>query len=80
MSETQWRVLREESLYGFDFDETMVRIALMNLMMHGLTNPNIDQRITLSKRYNESNRYDVIMANPPFKGSIDMSEIGENFR
>ena len=52
----------------------------MNLMMHGITSPNIDQKNTLSKRYDESNHYDVVLANPPFKGSIDESEIGENFR
>ncbi|MDG6999676.1 MAG: N-6 DNA methylase, partial [Nitrososphaerota archaeon] len=63
-----------------DFDQTMVRISLMNLMMHGITNPNIEQKNTLSKRFTESNLYDAIMANPPFKGSIDESEIGENFR
>jgi type I restriction enzyme M protein len=80
MNDVQWEILREESLYGFDFDQTMVRISLMNLMMHGITNPNVDQKDTLSKRYNESNYYDVVLANPPFKGSIDESEIGENFR
>ena len=80
MSTTQWKVLREQSLFGFDFDQTMVRISLMNLMMHGITNPNVDQKNTLSRRYNEVSRYDVIMANPPFKGSIDESEVGENFR
>jgi type I restriction enzyme M protein len=58
----------------------MVRISLMNLMMHGITYPNIEQKNTLSKRYNESNLYEVVLANPPFKGSIDESEIGENFR
>lgn len=80
MNDAQWQVLREESLYGFDFDQTMVRISLMNLMMHGITYPNIEQKNTLSKRYNESNLYEVVLANPPFKGSIDESEIGENFR
>lgn len=80
LSEVQWEFLREESLYGFDFDQTMVRISLMNLMMHGITRPNVDQKDTLSKRYNESNNYEVVLANPPFKGSIDESEIGENFR
>ena len=80
INENQWRILRNESLYGYDFDQTMVRISLMNLMMHGITNPNIEQKNTLSKRYDESNCYDVILANPPFKGSIDESEIGENFR
>jgi type I restriction enzyme M protein len=52
----------------------------MNLMMHGIRDPNIDQKNTLSKRFSETNLYDAIMANPPFKGSIDESEIGENFR
>jgi len=80
MNDVQWEFLREESLYGYDFDQTMTRISLMNLMMHGITNPNIDQINTLSKRYDESNYYDVVMANPPFKGSIDESDIGENFR
>lgn len=80
LNENQWRILRDESLYGYDFDQTMVRISLMNLMMHGIMNPNIEQKNTLSKRYDESNCYDVILANPPFKGSIDESEIGENFR
>jgi type I restriction enzyme M protein len=80
LNKLQWQVLREETLYGYDFDQTMVRISLMNLMMHGITNPNIDQKNTLSKRYTESNRYSLVLANPPFKGSIDESEIGEHFR
>ena len=41
----------------------MTRISLMNLMMHGITSPNIDQKNTLSKRYDESNYYDVVLAN-----------------
>ncbi len=80
LNDKQWQILREKSLFGYDFDQTMVRISMMNLMMHGITNPNIDQKNTLSKRYNESNNYEVILANPPFKGSIDESDIGENFR
>jgi len=80
LDENRWEVLREEMLYGYDFDQTMTRISLMNLMMHGISSPNIDQKNTLSKRYDESNYYDVVLANPPFKGSIDESEIGENFR
>ena len=80
LDENQWEILREETFYGYDFDQTMTRISLMNLMMHGISSPNIDQKNTLSKRYDESNYYDVVLANPPFKGSIDESEIGENFR
>lgn len=80
LDENQWEILREETFYGYDFDQTMTRISLMNLMMHGISSPNIDQKNTLSKRYDESNYYDIVLANPPFKGSIDESEIGENFR
>jgi len=80
LNEFQWEFLREESLYGFDFDPTMVRISLMNLIMHGISNPNVTQVNTLSKRFAQSSYYNVILGNPPFKGSIDESDIGENFR
>ncbi len=73
----QLEILRKETLYGFDIDPTMVRIALMNLMMHGLDHPNIRQMSSLSTRYTESNQYDVVLANPPFKGSIDESELSD---
>lgn len=78
--ERQWNHLKEKTFYGFDIDETMVRIGLMNLMMHGISHPNIQQKDTLSKKYNEDNLYDVIMANPPFKGSIDQGDINESFK
>src|SRR3989338_10691248 len=70
LNENQWRILRDETIYGYDFEQTMVRISLMNLMMHGINNPNIEQKNPLSKRYDEFNCYDVILANPQFKGSI----------
>jgi len=74
-----WTELREKTFFGYDFDTTMVRIGLMNLMLHGITNPNIRRIDTLSKKYNEDNHYDVLLANPPFKGSIDKGDINENF-
>jgi type I restriction enzyme M protein len=77
--ERQWSHLKEKTFYGFDMDETMVRIGLMNLMMHGISHPNIDQKDTLSKSYDQDGFYDVIMANPPFKGSIDKGDINESF-
>ncbi|HVN95451.1 MAG TPA: class I SAM-dependent DNA methyltransferase [Syntrophorhabdaceae bacterium] len=77
-NEKQWKHLKEKTFYGFDMDESMVRIGLMNLMMHGISSPNIEQRDTLSKKYNEDSHYDVIMANPPFKGSIDKGDINES--
>ena len=73
------RILDEESLYGYDIDRTMVRIAVMNLMMHGITDPQIKGEDTLSKRYNENGTYDLILANPPFKGSINESEKSDEF-
>lgn len=76
--ERQWQLLKEKTFYGYDFDTTMVRIGLMNLMLHGVDHPNIDYKDTLSKKYDENNRYDVVMANPPFKGSIDKSDINED--
>jgi len=79
LTENQWDILRKETFYGFDFDATMVRISLMNMMMHGINRPNIKQINTLSNRYDEQNYYDVVLANPPFKGSIDPSEISGKF-
>ncbi|KKR16710.1 MAG: N-6 DNA methylase [Candidatus Daviesbacteria bacterium GW2011_GWA2_39_33] len=75
----QWTHLKERTFYGYDTDESMVRIGLMNLMMHGISTPNIDQKDTLSKKYDEDNHYDVVMANPPFKGNIDKGDINESF-
>lgn len=76
--ERQWAHLKEKTFYGYDMDESMVRIGLMNLMMHGISSPNIEQKDTLSKKYDEDNHFDVIMANPPFKGSIDKGDINES--
>jgi type I restriction enzyme M protein len=76
--ERQWQHLKEKTFYGYDMDESMVRIGLMNLMMHGISSPNIEQKDTLSKKYDEDNHFDVIMANPPFKGSIDKGDINES--
>lgn len=73
-----WKYLKEKALYGYDIDESMVRVGLMNLMMHGISNPNFDRKDTLSKKFDDNNRYDVIMTNPPFKGSINKSDINES--
>jgi type I restriction enzyme M protein len=76
----QWEVLRERTFYGYDFDTTMVRIGLMNLLLHGVDRPNLGYMDTLSKRFTETDRYDVVLANPPFKGSIDKGDINEEMR
>ncbi|MEP1489741.1 MAG: N-6 DNA methylase [Algibacter sp.] len=66
-----------KSLQGYDIDQTMVRLGLMNLMMHGIENPQIDYKDTLSKSYFETSEYDVVLANPPFTGSVDKGDINE---
>lgn len=71
--------LEEATFYGFDIDPTMIRIGLMNLMMHGISKPQIDYKDTLSKGYNEDNVYDLVMANPPFTGNIDTGDLNETF-
>ncbi|OGJ90705.1 MAG: DNA methyltransferase [Candidatus Raymondbacteria bacterium RifOxyC12_full_50_8] len=76
----QWQFLREKAFTGYDFDTTMVRIALMNMVLHGITNPNIRYSDTLSKRFEERNHFDVILANPPFKGNVDKSDIADDLR
>jgi len=70
----------ESSLYGFDVDTTMVRLGLMNLMMHGIDQPKIDYKDTLSKSFNEDSYYDIVMANPPFTGNIDKGDINESLK
>ncbi len=72
------QAILQATLYGYDIDSTMVRLGLMNLMMHGIDEPNIDYKDTLSKGYTEEAEYDIIMANPPFTGSIDKGDINEN--
>jgi type I restriction enzyme M protein len=72
------QAILQASLFGYDIDATMVRLGLMNLMMHGIDEPLIDYKDTLSKSYLEEAEYDIVMANPPFTGSIDKGDINEN--
>ncbi|CAM3625203.1 N-6 DNA methylase [Flavobacterium gelidilacus] len=69
-----------KSLQGYDIDQTMVRLGLMNLMMHGIDSPQIDYKDTLSKSYIETSEYDVVLANPPFTGNIDKGDINEELQ
>lgn len=74
----QSQTILQDTLQGYDVDSTMVRLGIMNLMMHGINEPQIDYQDTLSKNYNESAKYDVILANPPFTGNIDKGDINES--
>ncbi|RPE13451.1 SAM-dependent DNA methyltransferase [Chitinophaga lutea] len=71
--------LEEDTFFGFDIDPTMIRIGLMNLMMHGISVPKIDYNDTLSKNYNEDECYDMVLANPPFTGNIDKGDLNPTF-
>jgi type I restriction enzyme M protein len=73
------KFLKSQALTGYDFDATMTRIGAMNLMLHGIDNPNFRYMDSLSKAFTEKQQYDVILANPPFKGSIDKSDINDRF-
>lgn len=61
--------------YGNDMDRTMLRIGAMNMMLHGVDNPNISYRDSLSEANKDVEEYSLILANPPFKGSLDYEAV-----
>ena len=60
---------------GFDMDRTMLRIGAMNMMTHGIDNPFIEYRDSLSDQNEDKEKYSIILANPPFKGSLDADAV-----
>lgn len=60
-----------DMFYGFDMDRTMLRIGAMNMLLHGVDNPNIEYKDSLSENNTDKEKYTLILANPPFKGSLD---------
>ena len=60
---------------GFDIDRTMLRIGAMNLMTHGIENPKVEYKDSLSELNEDKDCYSIILANPPFKGSITKATI-----
>jgi type I restriction enzyme M protein len=73
--------IRTDMFHGFDFDATMLRVAAMNMILHGVDDPDIHYQDTLSTNFPEkfpeaaSEGFDVILANPPFKGSLDYDDV-----
>lgn len=64
---------------GFDNDRTMVRIAWMNMVLHGIENPLIIRGDSLGKRFQgKADFYDVVLANPPFTGTVDIEDLEDN--
>jgi type I restriction enzyme M protein len=77
LTPVEWKFSQSEAFTGYDSDSgmTMLRIGSMNLMLHGLTVPRFHYTDTLSKAFTEESQYDVVLANPPFKGAIDASDV-----
>lgn len=78
-----WDTLHEKAFFGYDVDQTMVRIGLMNLMLHGIKIPQIENTDTLSKIYDQryaDGEYSVIMANPPFTGRVDKGGMSDKLK
>ncbi|MCJ0537456.1 type I restriction-modification system subunit M [Enterococcus cecorum] len=61
--------------YGNDMDRTMLRIGAMNMLLHGVDNPNISYRDSLSEQNTDVEKYSLVLANPPFKGSLDYDAV-----
>lgn len=61
--------------FGYDMDRTMLRIGAMNMMTHGVDNPFIEYRDSLSDQNQDNGKYSLILANPPFKGSLDYDTV-----
>ncbi len=64
-----------DMFYGNDMDRTMLRIGAMNMMLHGVDSPNIEYRDSLSEKNNDFEKYTLVLANPPFKGSLDYDSV-----
>ena len=69
---------KQTMFHGFDTDQTMLRIGAMNLMLHGVDNPNISYQDSLSADNTDADRYTLCLANPPFAGTLDKEVISKS--
>ena len=69
---------QNDMFYGNDMDTTMLRIGTMNMMLHDIENPNIDYKDSLSKLNTDKEKYTLVLANPPFKGSLDAETVADD--
>lgn len=71
----------DDTFHGYDFDSTMLRIGSMNLLLHGIENPNIRYRDSLAESEGaEEEQYSLILANPPFAGSLDYESTSKDLQ
>jgi len=80
MTAEQWEHFAGDMFSGYDTDRTMLRISAMNLMLHSITKPHIDYVDSVSKNNAIDSKFDVILANPPFTGTVDAESIHDNLK
>jgi type I restriction enzyme M protein len=80
MTSEQWEHFAGEMFAGFDTDRTMLRLSAMNLMLHSINQPHIDYVDSVSKQNHTSSAYDIVLANPPFTGTVDAESINDNLK
>lgn len=92
LPEERYERLRRNHFYGWDFDRTMVRLGWMNMVQHGMIEPQVNYADTLGSRFNGRliaagasgagavGDFDVVLANPPFTGHIDKEDIGKSLK
>jgi len=79
--ERQWKHYHHSMFHGYDFDSTMLRIGSMNMLLHGVEQPDIRYRDSLSEgAAGEETRYSLILANPPFAGSLDYESTSKDLQ
>lgn len=78
MKTDNMKYYKTDMFSGFDTDQSMLRIGAMNMMLHGVEDPNIKYQDSLSLDNTERNLYSLIMANPPFKGSVFQESISKD--
>lgn len=71
---------RSEIFHGSDSDASMLRIGCMNMMLHDVDEPNLYYRNSLSDENNDTNKYTLCLANPPFAGSLDQDDIAHTLK
>ncbi len=80
MTSEQWEHFTSTMFSGFDTDQTMLRISSMNMMLHSIENPDIDYKDSVSKQNDINSKYTLILANPPFAGTVDSESINDDLK
>ncbi len=80
MTTEQWTHYMGSMFTGYDIDRTMLRLSAMNLMLHSIDRPDVDYRDSVSKQNGIADKFTMILANPPFKGTIDAESIHDNLK